>query len=233
MSSTLPTAWGELDHIMIFCRVGAPEASALTDQGLHEGPGNSHPGQGTANRRFFFPNAYLELVWVENRMEAQSPEVRETRLWERWQQRASGASPFGLVFRPGHRGPAAPPSSWTYAPRYFPPGFSIEVARDVPSNEPLLFYLPFASSPLVENFDLAEGAVHIGPVTGATIHLPQTDALSPGLSALVAAGAIAVEPAREHLLDLFHAGGSSQVLDLRPQLPLRLVPAKATSAATH
>ncbi|HEV7607425.1 MAG TPA: VOC family protein [Steroidobacteraceae bacterium] len=233
MTTTLSTAWGELDHIIIFCNVGAPEAGALTDSGLHEGPGNSHPGQGTANRRFFFPNAYLELLWVENRLEAQSPEARETRLWERWQQRASGACPFGLVFRPGPNAPGLPPASWTYAPGYFPPGFSIEVARDVPPNEPLLFYLPFARSSLVENVDLDEGTVHVGPITGATIHLPQTDALSRGLSSLVAAGAIAVEPAREYLLDLYHAGGPSQVLDLRPQLPLRLLPARATAAASH
>jgi hypothetical protein len=227
------TAWGELDHVIIFCNVGAPEAGALTDQGLHEGPGNSHPGQGTANRRFFFPNAYLELLWIENSMEAQGPEVRVTRLWERWQQRAAGACPFGLVFRPGLKAPADAPASWTYVPRYFPPGFSIEVARDIPANEPLLFYLPFAKASLVENIELADDTVHIGPITSATVHLPQTDSLSPALNALVAAGVVTVEPAREYLLDLFHAGGPSQVLDLRPQLALRLLPARANVAASH
>jgi hypothetical protein len=225
-------AWGELDHIIIFCNPGAPEAGALTDQGLHEGPGNSHPGQGTANRRFFFPNAYLELLWIENRVEAQSAEVRDTRLFERWRQRAV-ACPFGLVFRPGAKAPAEPPASWTYVPRYFPKGFSIEVAHGIPANEPLLFYLPFARPALVENVELADDTVHIGPITGATIHLPQTDSLSPALHALVAAGAISVEPAREYFLDLFHAGGPSQILDLRPQLPLRLLPAQSTPRARH
>jgi hypothetical protein len=228
----VPTAWGELDHVIIFCNVGAPEASALTDRGLHEGPRNSHPGQGTANRRFFFPNAYLELLWVENRVEAQSPEARETRLWERWQLRAAGACPFGLVFRPGPRGPELPPASWTYKPRYFPPGFSIEVARDPPSNEPLLFYLPYARPSLVENVDLAEGAVHIGAINSATIHVPDAGVLSPALNGLVASGVVAVEPAREYLLDLFHAGGPSQALDLRPLLPLRLMPARV-AAVSH
>jgi hypothetical protein len=222
----LPSAWGELDHIILFCNVGAPEAGALLEQGLHEGPGNSHPGQGTANRRFFFPNAYLELLWVENAIEAQSPEARDTRLFERWQQRAR-ACPFGLVFRPGPKAPAEAPASWTYAPRYFPAGFSIEVALDIPPNEPLLFYLPFARPSLVENIELADGTVHIGPIVGATIHLPLTQSLSPALNALVGSGAIAVEPAREYLLDLFHSGGPSQILDLRPQLPLRLLPARA------
>ena len=227
----MPTAWGELDHIMIFCNVGAPEACALTDRGLHEGPGNTHPGQGSANRRFFFPNAYLELLWIENSVEAQSPEARDTRLFERWRGRAKGACPFGLVFRPGSRGPDVPPASWTYAPRYFPPGFTIEVARDLPENEPLLFYLPFAKASLVENLGTDEGAVRIGSITDVTVHLPQTQMLSPALNSLVASGAVTAEPAREYLLDLFHSGGTSQVIDLRPQLALRLLPARAARAA--
>jgi len=227
----LPAAWGELDHIMIFCNVGAPEAGALTDRGLHEGPGNTHPGQGTANRRFFFPNAYLELLWIENVVEAQSPDAARTRLYERWQRRSNGACPFGLVFRPGPHGPQVPPASWTYAPQYFPPGFSIEVAHDPPANEPLLFYLPFAQPSLVENLGPAEGAVRVGSITGFTVHLPQTQVLSPALNSLVAAGIVSVEPAREYLLDLFHAGGTSQIIDLRPQLALRLLPARAAPPA--
>ena len=227
----MTSAWGELDHVIIFCNVGAPEAGALTDQGLHEGPGNSHPGQGTANRRFFFPNAYLELLWIENSVEAQRPEVRDIRLYERWRQRAGGACPFGLVFRPGPKGPAESPRSWTYAPQYFPPGFSIEVARDIPANEPLLFYLPFAKAALVENVELDAATVQIGPITGATVHLPQTHALSPALNSLVASGAVTVEPSREYLLDLFHAGGPLEILDLRPQLALRLLPTRAASAS--
>ena len=54
-------------------------------------------------------------------------------------------------FVPARVGPMCRPTSWTYAPTYFPPGFSIEVARDMPANEPLLFYLPFAKPALVEN----------------------------------------------------------------------------------
>lgn len=50
--------------------------------GLTEGTSNSHPEQGTANRRFFFPNAMLELLWVHDEHEAQSPLVAPTRLWE-------------------------------------------------------------------------------------------------------------------------------------------------------
>jgi hypothetical protein len=220
-------AWGELDHIIIFCDIGAPESGALIEEGFHEGPGNSHPGQGTANRRFFFRNAYLELLWIENRVEAQSPEARPVGLWDRWQKRANGACPFGLVFRPALNSRVAPPPSWTYVPRYFPPGFSIEVAKDIPDNEPLLFYLPFARPALVENVSTLPGGVQIGSVSGATLHLPDTSSLSPALNALVAAGVVSVDPGREILLDVHHEQGSREIIDLRPRLPIRFLRAGA------
>ena len=224
-------AWGDLDHVMIFCDAGAPEADALVGCGLHEGPANTHPGQGTANRRFFFPNVYIELLWVSDAAEAQAPEAEAVKLWDRWQGRRS-ACPFGFVFRPGQR-PVAPIDSWTYSPRYFPEGFSIEVARDRPPNEPLLFYLPFARPALVENIDATHADPVVGAIVGATLHLPRTERLSPALEALVAAGLVTVEPAREYLLDLFHVGGAAGFIDLRPALPLRFLPAKRAAGVAH
>jgi hypothetical protein len=55
-----------LDHVIVFCSTGAPEADDLVRLGLREGLPNTHPGQGTANCRFFFQNAYLELLWVSD-----------------------------------------------------------------------------------------------------------------------------------------------------------------------
>ncbi len=65
----------ELDHCFIWTEVGAPEADLLIEFGLTEGQSNMHPGQGTANRRFFFENVMLELLWVHNKTEAQSNRV--------------------------------------------------------------------------------------------------------------------------------------------------------------
>lgn len=42
----------------------------LKNFGLTEGTSNRHPGQGTANRRFFFKNFFIELLWLENLEEA-------------------------------------------------------------------------------------------------------------------------------------------------------------------
>lgn len=54
----------ELDHLFVCTNPGAPEAEKLVRFGLHEGPPNQHPGQGTANCRFVFANAMIELLWV-------------------------------------------------------------------------------------------------------------------------------------------------------------------------
>src|SRR5438552_2189888 len=79
---------------------GAPAADRLVALGLSEGSGNVHQGQGTANRRFFFRNAMVELIWVSDEREAQSDLVAPLRLWERARYRQTGAAPFGLCLRP-------------------------------------------------------------------------------------------------------------------------------------
>jgi hypothetical protein len=38
----------ELDHLFVCTAPGVPEAEKLVEFGLHEGPPNQHPGQGTA-----------------------------------------------------------------------------------------------------------------------------------------------------------------------------------------
>src|SRR5881628_844205 len=77
----------ELDHVFICTEAEANEAERLADFGLIEGAPNVHTGQGTANRRFFFANAYLELLWVHNPAKAQAGAVNRTRLWPRWKDR--------------------------------------------------------------------------------------------------------------------------------------------------
>jgi hypothetical protein len=60
----------EIDHVFVCTSINGLEADCLRDLGLREGSSNVHPGQGTANRRFFFTNAMLELLWVTDRAEA-------------------------------------------------------------------------------------------------------------------------------------------------------------------
>ena len=120
----------ELDHVFICVDRGAPEAERLIEFGLCEGAPNVHPGQGTANRRFFFQNAMLELLWVEDLQEAQSSRTAPTLLWERWSGRQSGACPFGIIARPANTGTTTVPfPSREYQPEWLAPDLKIHLPR--------------------------------------------------------------------------------------------------------
>jgi hypothetical protein len=212
-----------LDHVFICCSVGAPEADALIRAGLREGSANTHPGQGTACRRFFFPNAYLELVWVDNALEAQAPEVRPTRLWDRWSRRGGDACPYGIVFRPADEtgGVRAPFASWSYRPRYMPAGLSIDIAEATPLDGPELFYLGFQQNRARSGQEPVDHALPIESLTGVSVWRPASGD-SHAARALQAAGLVAFHDSDEYLLELRFGDAHRDAADIRPALPLVL-----------
>src|SRR5262245_15349752 len=86
----------ELDHV--FCLVSDPDEAArrLEGDGWTLDAGRAHGGQGTRNRRPFWPEQYFELLWVCDAAEARTNPLRLDR---RAHWRTTGASPFGLGFR--------------------------------------------------------------------------------------------------------------------------------------
>ena len=213
----------EVDHVFVCCAVGAPEAEELRRLGLQEGSPNTHPGQGTACRRFIFDNAYLELLWVSNQQEAQSETVRPTRLWERWRHRGEAACPFGLVLRGATVDAFQPPFPiWEYRPSYFPPDVAIGIARDTALSEPAVFCFTVGGGA----WRSGEGVTHDIPVselTGITIRGPSTATLSPAVAAVQESGIVAIQHADQYLMELeFDLGRRGDLADLRPTLPLVL-----------
>lgn len=85
-----------IDHVFIFVNC-KEEANELIDFGLTEGSGRIHKGIGTANRRFFFENFYLEILWVANEAEAKS--MKNLGILERSNFHNSGFSRFGLCLK--------------------------------------------------------------------------------------------------------------------------------------
>jgi hypothetical protein len=65
----------EINHLFICVRLEAPEVESLARLGLVEGRRQRHMGQGTANVRYFFRNAMVELLWVCDEAEVRSPLV--------------------------------------------------------------------------------------------------------------------------------------------------------------
>jgi len=223
----------ELDHVFILCDSGAPEASALLALGLREGSANTHPGQGTACRRFFFRNAYLELLWVADAAEAQREPAGATRLFERWAGRQSGRSPFGIVFRPASAvaSPADPPHpvrarppfpTWAYRPPYLPSGLAIELATGTTLTEPELFYIPLHRSPALSREPAAHG-LPLSDISRVTVTVPAAAPPSPAGRAAEAAGLLSFASGDAHGLELtFDGGVANRSADLRPALPLSL-----------
>jgi hypothetical protein len=210
----------ELDHVFITCTPGAPEGDVLVQAGFVEGSRNTHAGQGTSNRRFFFRNAYLELLWIHDAQEARSERTRPTRLWERCGERVSTACRFGLVFRPAYEDERPPFPTWSYHPAYLPPSTSIEFAQGTSIAEPELIYLPFARADGLARQATAH-PVGIHDMDAVRIGMPALDALTCASHAAQRSGWVSYFTADEPLLVLTTPDLGARVVDLRPVLPLR------------
>lgn len=206
-----------IDHIFVRARPGAPEADVLAQFGLEEGSGNRHPGQGTANRRFFFHNAFIELLWLEDAAEAQSDATRSTMLYERLSAVDAGVSPFGICFRPAPGSDGQPPfAGWRYQPAYFPPGVACDIAPG-PLSEPMWFHIAPGGRPDALPPERAQPLAHRVPlreITGLAVVQPRCP-ISP--SALP----VACAEGDAHLLEIeFDGGLRGRTHDFRPALPL-------------
>lgn len=215
----------ELDHVFVWVDVGAPEADLLVSFGLTEGDPNVHPGQGTANRRFFFHNAFLELVWVSDPVEIQGELVQPTQLWSRWSQRKSVASPFGVGLRPTPPGSADVPfPSLPYRPPYLPSPLAIHVGKSVPLSEPWWFFLGFGRRPDAPGWPSRQPLAHpVGFQEATQIRLTGPSAASPSATAtaVLRTGAVTLASGPEHLLEMtFDGGTQGRSKDFRPALPL-------------
>jgi hypothetical protein len=213
-----------LDHVFVCGAEGAPEAERLVRLGLTEGSPNTHPGQGTASRRFFFENAYIELIWVTDPREAQGEPAARTRLWPRWSQRAAGASPFAVILRPADGDERDPPfASWAYHPPYLPPHLAIDVAEATPLSEPAFFYIGFARSPAqIQTQPLGHG-LGVRRITAVEVGMPGGSAPCAAARVIQDAGLVTFVDAAHHVMTVtFDDARAGESADLRPELPLVL-----------
>ena len=209
----------ELDHVFICVSRGAPEAEHLVRFGLCEGPPNVHPGQGTANRRFFFANSMLELLWVENSAEAQNEVTAPTQLWERWTNRGAGACPFGVITRPvASDSIALPFPAQKYQPIWLPPELRIYVSPAAVT-EPMWLYMPFLRRTDHERRFMGHPS-GARKMTGLALETPLAPE-SPAAAALSERGIVSYQQGPDYLLtiELDH-GLRRQSTDFRPNLPL-------------
>jgi len=214
----------EIDHIFICVDPGAREAEALKEFGLIEGAANQHPGQGTANRRFFFRNAFIELLYLHDPAETQSELTKPTKLYERLTSKGDKASPFGICFRPATDAEKQLPfPSWGYQPIYLPANLKIDIGN-APLNEPMWFFLSFASRPDKASGERRQPLEHptgFSEITSVRVIIPNTENYSE--PALCANNVKDVEIAEgdEHLVQVgFDNESNGKSHDFRPILPL-------------
>jgi len=219
----------EVDHVFVSASVGAPEGDRLVELGLIEGSPNRHPGQGTANRRFFFANAMLELIWVHDPVEAQSDAepARRLHLWERWAGRDGSACPFGVCLRPtAGTADVAPFPSWEYRPSYSPVGMPV-ANNSLVDAEPLVFYVPMhrrMDTAPAERREPYQHALPLRELTSVRISSPGASTPSPAMLAVLQTSAFSFQPAARALLELgFDGERQGRRADLRPALPLVLL----------
>ncbi|MEA3139589.1 MAG: hypothetical protein QOK23_1758 [Gammaproteobacteria bacterium] len=211
----------EVDHAFIACALEAPEADALLRLGFVEGSSNSHPGQGTANRRFFFENFMLELLWVADPAQARSERTRRTRLWDRWSYRDKGANPIGIIFRSTDGQPALGPfQTWAYTPSYLPAGASIHIAEGTTLDEPELFYLPFLNRSAGRDSEPVAHALPIRRICGAAVGVRRLGELSEASRRAQDHGLLAYFESPQPVLEIIFEGSPDTRIDLRPDLPV-------------
>ena len=220
----------ELDHLFTLTGVGATAVERLVRFGLREGQPNTHPGQGTACRRFFFHNAYLEFVWVHDEQEAASDWVAPLGFLARSQYRQSGASPFGLIVRPAPgvaESVELPFATWELRPPYLPEPLKLDVAdNSADTAEPLLFYMSFgnrADRYPSERRQPLDHPAGFKQITAVRLRLPGAPSLSPALQAVAQAGLARFSAGPSHLAEvIFDHEEHGKSEDLRPELPLLL-----------
>jgi len=218
----------EIDHIFVLTDAGAPAADALLQLGFTEGPPSRHEGQGTANRRFFFDNAMLELLWVESVEDASGPVARPLLLAERWIGRSNSASPFGICLRPNNAQTILPPfECYEYRPSYFPEGLVAHIGQGTPLSEPLWFFMAHSrrsqASPLKPH-PAPEHRIGVSSITEVTITLPGTP--SPITNAAAAACGVEVRERGTVLGTVKAWPGDADVVESQAQRPALTVPAR-------
>lgn len=215
-----------LDHLFILTDIGAPAGDRLVDLGLTEGSHNTHPGQGTANRRFFFHNAMLELLWVDNPEETASDAIRRTHLLERWRGRDDSASPFGVCLRPeGQPAGDVPFPHWGWQPPYLPDTMQIEVGDNAAAvAEPFIFNLSWTSAPEVRGTEPLEHPAGVQRITSVTLHGPHPKPLSDAATRLGELGIVRYAQSDQHYMTvIFDEGATAKQIDLRPDLPMNIL----------
>ena len=217
----------ELDHVVMFAGVDAPEAQTLEALGLTGFGGTTlHGDLGTASTSFFFENTYLELLWVHDPAAAARTFLPlDFDLQARTTWRTTGAVPFGIMLRrrAGATEPIPFPTRQLKA-AWMPGEVVIHFAAGN-LGEPYYGVVPpdLAYPAFQPTIPPLRHKLGVKQLTGIKFTLPAGEYSL--LAALLEANGVAdfVVGAAPYLALEFDGGAQGQVVDAGDVLPLRLV----------
>ncbi len=215
----------ELDHVVVFTSIDAPEAKALEALGLQGFGGVTRHGDlGSASTSFFFSNlVYLELLWIHDEEAARrnfEPLTMNTIPRMHW--RESGASPINLMLRrrqPGGTELPPFPVHWVQLPNGASVGFNGEVLA-----EPCYGVVPEEMSfrGFRANIQDLPHPLGVKELTGVAVTVAGNDR-SPIARLLSENGLVTFESGSSPLATLtFDGGAQGKTVDVRPILPIVL-----------
>jgi hypothetical protein len=167
----------------------------------------------------------IEFLWIEDYEEVQNERTKPMQLFERLSTATDEVSPFGICFRPSNNFDTnAPFPVWKYNPIYLPNHLSIEVGSETPLNEPMWFYISFATRPdsfPSEKMQPIHHKIPLKEVTSAILTMKKNDNISEPAMIVNRIPNFKVIEAEEHLLELeFDNCIEGKMHDFRPILPL-------------
>lgn len=214
----------EVDHVVVFTTVDAPEAKALEPFLRGAGGVTRHGDLGTASTSFFFDVTYLELFWVHDLSQAvRALEPVGLDVERRMGWRQAGYSPFGLMLRRRAGQSIAIPFATKSMPAIWMPGeVMVDFAADV-KYEPYYGVVPDALAFPAFRANIPDVPHPLGVKVLTAVHIAITGARSPIAQMIIDAGLATIEPGPEPLMTLtFDGGAQGKVVDVRPALPLVL-----------
>lgn len=205
-----------LDHFFVLTDPGAIQADQVSSIGLVEGARNIHPGQGTANRRFFFSNSTLELLYISDANESKNGRGSRLRLFERHENPI--ASPFGLIVRNVSDSSGVPFPGWQYCPEYSRDDQCFQVGENSDRlEEPLCICMPHSLN-RPKNRNQSDNS--LWSLTELRISVPIQDPSLP-LETISQCVGVSLQLNEPHKLELlFNEEKSGCLLDLTPDFPI-------------
>ncbi|MEO1516894.1 MAG: VOC family protein [Bacteroidota bacterium] len=236
----------QVDHVNIWIdepAAGKKKLEALGFTAIPDSLCQVHQGQGTTGRYFYFLNAYLELIFINDREEFERNAQKNNALdfLERSNSPDNGFCPFGVALKvDGYDREKIPFDVVAYSQDWMGHGNNIYTAKNskTKKEEPSIFVV----YPEIEFdvFDSKDDLLNIPnqyamwrqfyqhdngveKITKIKIHSHQLEETSQTVQALRQIGTVELLEGEPYLMDLyFDDHRQNQSHDLRPVLPLRI-----------